>query len=118
MKNVNILGNKHILKKEEYDEDYSNILKDNESKKINIIQKINNSLNFIRKKTNKKSENSINKKNILIENLLNEINLEKNKILICKICKRKFLNKNHYSRHCNFSNIHKKNLEKNLKINN
>jgi hypothetical protein len=113
LKNANILGKKHILKKEDYEEDYSNLLKENENKKINILQKINNSLNFIRKKTIKKSENSIIKKNILIENLLNEINIEKNKIIICKICKRKFLNKNHYSRHCNFSKLHQKNLEKN-----
>lgn len=48
----------------------------------------------------------------LIDELLNNIQKEINKVVICKQCKRKFANQSHLNRHINLSLIH---LEKNNK---
>ena len=52
------------------------------------------------------------KKKNEIEKLLKEIRDEVNKVVICRLCKRKFGNQVHYLRHCNLSKIHLDNLKK------
>ena len=47
-----------------------------------------------------------------IEKLLKNIKNEVNKVVICRLCKRKFGNQVHYLRHCNLSKIHLDNLKK------
>ena len=59
-----------------------------------------------------KKISTIEEKKNEIEKLLKEIRDEVNKVVICRLCKRKFGNQVHYLRHCNLSKIHLDNLKK------
>lgn len=51
----------------------------------------------------------IEEKKIELNELINSINYEISKIVICTVCNRKFANNTHYLRHVTLSEIHRKN---------
>ena len=65
--------------------------------------------------SHKKVEMSIESKHKLLNELYIEIQNEVNKVVICKLCKRKFANQLHYMRHCTFSQLHLTNIKHNNK---
>jgi hypothetical protein len=62
--------------------------------------------------SHKKVEMTIESKHKLLKELYTEIQNEVNKVVICKICKRKFVNQMHYMRHCNCSQLHMNNIKR------